>query len=142
MPHGEPPTPGHFPNESQYEENLPISKVVGVALVSALIFALGILWVWKILSDEQRTVRNGGVAAPIALAGQPEIGIVDQQLFELEARARVLREKKQKQLDTYGWISREQGLVHIPVRQAIDELVAGAAQPPPPPGAPEQPPSP
>jgi hypothetical protein len=41
-----------------------------------------------------------------------------------EADLRAFRAKEEAQLDSYGWVDRSKGVVHIPIRRAMDDSVA------------------
>jgi hypothetical protein len=61
-----------------------------------------------------------------AEAGQRKIGIVEQQLFENANRAEAVRRKQLERLGSYGWVDRDQGIVHIPVEEAMERTLKGA----------------
>jgi hypothetical protein len=41
-----------------------------------------------------------------------------------EADLRAFRTKEEARLDSYGWVDRSKGIVHIPIRQAMDDIIA------------------
>jgi hypothetical protein len=121
------------------DERLPIPMIATVAVSAAVVFAVGILWAVHLMKgvESDRAVQFGP-PSPAAEVGKPEIGMVDQTLFLREARAAELREEKLRQLDSYGWVSRKNGVIHIPIEQAMKAVTegkrppgAGAEQPPP-----------
>ena len=52
-------------------------------------------------------------------------------LLQVSARQSMaeMRASERAHLESYGWVDREQGIVHIPVEQAIDKLLAASAAP-------------
>jgi hypothetical protein len=123
------------------DERLPIPMIVAVALVSAVVFALGILWAVAIMGGvESDAERKTGPRAQATDLGKPEIGMVDQTLFAREARAAQLKEEKLHQLESYGWVSRQHGVIHIPIDEAMKAVAEGKR--PPGAGAPQPPPAP
>jgi hypothetical protein len=55
--------------------------------------------------------------------GRPEVGLVDQEPFSMDRRARERRERQQRVLSTYGWVDREAGVIHVPVDRAVELLL-------------------
>ncbi len=49
-----------------------------------------------------------------------------QQLFEASVRAQQKREAQRRRLESYGWVDRARGLVHIPIDRAMDLALGGA----------------
>jgi hypothetical protein len=54
-----------------------------------------------------------------------EVGRVFQRPFALEKTNQQLKLEQRKHLSSYGWVDRDRQLIHIPIDQAIDQLVAG-----------------
>jgi len=54
---------------------------------------------------------------------QYEVGIVNQRMFSLDQRAAQKRLQQMTRLNTYGWLDKQAGVVHIPVDVAMDMLV-------------------
>lgn len=107
-------------------ENLPVGKIAAVALVSFTCFALGILWAVQIMRGTVDDTRREFGPEPKAEAlGRPEIGIVDQKLYQTEVRAWDLTQQKLQKLDQYGWVSRKDQLIHIPITEAMKAIAAG-----------------
>ena len=102
-------------------------KVIGVGVASLAIFAVSI-WVASI-------IYRGGEADAVAKAGhapeidtkRAEIGIVDQVPFTADKRLPAWRAERKAYVNGYGWIDRAKGIVHIPIDQAMAQIVAGAA---------------
>lgn len=110
------------PSPPPEEERLPYRRVIAVLLGSMALFAGAVLWARDILRDETRAALPRG-EAPAVEAGKAEIGIVDQQMFELEGRADRLRREQRRRLDSYGWVDRDAGVIHVPIQEAMDDVV-------------------
>ncbi|ABF91636.1 hypothetical protein MXAN_3870 [Myxococcus xanthus DK 1622] len=68
--------------------------------------------------------------APWAPAGFPptlgvsEVADVNQRLFKREDAAPRLREAQRARLRGYGWVDRDAGVIHIPVEQALEQVLS------------------
>jgi hypothetical protein len=62
--------------------------------------------------------------APPARVGESEIGRVFQRPFALEDTAKRSKAEQREQLDSYGWVDREHGIIHIPIERAMQAVVA------------------
>jgi hypothetical protein len=119
-----PPPPVARPPE---EERLPYGRLVAVLIATLVIFSGAVLWARSILVGESgRVLPTGG--APAREVGEAEIGIVDQEMFDRESRAERLRQEQRRHLDSYGWMDRDAGVIHIPIQRAMDEVISGLAR--------------
>ncbi len=62
--------------------------------------------------------------------GQSKIGLVEQTMFDLQARGPRDRAARLQRLESYGWVDRSAGIVHLPIDRAM-ELVAQGVRPTP-----------
>jgi hypothetical protein len=110
------------------DEQLPIALITAVSVISLLIFGVGVLWAVKIQDAVEAEVETEhGPHRRAEFVGRPEIGIVDQTPFEVEKRAAELKASRQEKLGSAGWVSQRQGIVHIPITEAM-QAVAGGKQ--------------
>lgn len=97
-------------------------SVVWAAVVIIMILALSGFFVFSlfiyfggnryaILSETQAMLEAERVPPPPHLHAQPGVGF------------QKLREEKEKLLYSYGWINKENGIIHIPIEQAMNLLV-------------------
>jgi len=112
---------------AQEEYDPHVGKVVAVALVTLLVFGAAIVAVLLILRSSSAPPDAFVPPRPNELHAS-EIGIVDQPTFEGDERLGILNERKRRWLDTYGWVDRDAGTIHIPIERAIDRLAAEARQ--------------
>jgi hypothetical protein len=130
--------PGHnSPYPADYapqDEALPFGLVAVVATITAVIFAIAVIWTARLMTNVEDEVRaQSGTprsAVEIPNYGEAEVGIVDQQNFALERRALEMRRAHVERLASYGWVNRAQGTIHIPIDEAMKRYAAQAAQAP------------
>lgn len=58
----------------------------------------------------------------------PDVEGIEVSPFELPTQGERERADQRRQLDGYGWVDRERGLVHIPIDRAIDQIVSERAR--------------
>lgn len=119
------PAPGHSAVVTDDPETLPGVKIAAVLISALVLFGVGILWSVA-LADQRKhqLVDEQGQAAPGNQIGKPEIGMVDQQLFEIENRSAELKAKKLQRLHSYGWVDQSKKVVHIPIEKAMEQVLA------------------
>jgi hypothetical protein len=124
-------TSGHDPAHPGLEgDGIDIKKILFVGVGSLSIFALSCVVAYFILRHDRNDYDAKGRPATPALIGKAEIGIVDQPMFEDDARLDEWKRAKQFRLNSYGWVDRNKELIHIPIDKAIDELVSQAGNKP------------
>ncbi len=115
----------------QEEEGLPVVKVMIVGLVSMIVFALAVLvTAWGMGHVQQTQWPQGPAVVNPTEVERLQTGMVKQDLFVLTKRAEQLKAEQLAQLQSYGWISRPHGIIHIPIDEAMQK-VAGGARPAP-----------
>jgi hypothetical protein len=113
--------PGH-----ESEDAIDYTKVILVGVFSLVAFALGTVWALGILRHETAKAHAAtGVPREPSLIGKPEIGIVDQVLFEGDHRLAAWRAERAARLNGYGWVDRSKGIAHIPIERAMDQAASG-----------------
>lgn len=95
-----------------------VARAVVIGLLSLAVFGFGVLAFYGILRYESDNLPPR--SAP--LAGQDEIGIVNQPLFDNDLRLQSRQARDRARLESYGWIDREKKLVHIPIRRAMERI--------------------
>lgn len=124
--HPAPPTTGA-------EDDVNIKKIVAVGAISLVVFGLSAVAAHIILRRDEDELQRRGVAPLVrGLAKKDEIGIIDAVPFDADGRLDRWRSEKAKALQSYGWVDRKKGIIHIPVEEAIKEVIRQT--PPPPPG--------
>lgn len=105
-----PPDHGQLPG-------LRIALVAGGWLALVVVSLLATRW-WEGRS------RPSERAGPSPVMGSAELADVNQRPFALEDEAPRLRGAQQSRLDSYGWVDRDAGLIHIPVERALERVLA------------------
>jgi hypothetical protein len=118
--HNEHP-PGH-----ESEDAIDYTKVIAVGVISLIAFALGTVWAVGILHHETEKAHAATGVPRAPDLGKPEIGIVDQVLFEGDNRLARWRADRAARLNGYGWVDRSKGIVHVPIESAIEQTLNGA----------------
>lgn len=105
----------------QEEDRVPRSGILMVLAAVLGITALCVLVAWLI--DDCRTDALGPRAARTALERAPsipeDIHEIELILFDRPAPGLVDRELQEQRLHTYGWVSREDEVVHLPIDRAM-----------------------
>jgi hypothetical protein len=115
------------PHGRQSEDEVDYTKVIGVGVVSLIIFALSIWWASIILRHQKtQTEEKTGVATRPAEIGRDEIGIVDQPPFLTDHRLHYWKAERAALLNGYGWVDRAKGIAHVPIDKAMDAVANGA----------------
>lgn len=113
----------------QEEEHLPTRSIFLVGAGAVLLFALAVVastWLLGRTELEQNPDDGNKVFAGAAKnLGQPEQGIVDQELFTRAQRAANRRAEELQRLSSYGWVSRQDGVVHLPIARAMELSLQG-----------------
>lgn len=108
----------------QEEDRIATPKIVLTAIVSLLVFGVGVVWAVSIQRSEAKHVAQVAGPAGPAMAGAGEVGIVYQWPFYLSHYANDKVEEKRALLDTYGWVDKNAKVVHIPIDQAMERYVS------------------
>ena len=115
--------PGAVPPPLPEETPLPFGTIALVSLATLAFFAVCVYFA-DLIRQHHNEETAGNVAPLPAKAGQAEIGIVDQPMFELERRAEDERQARLQRLSSYGWVDRERALIHIPIERAMEQVLA------------------
>ena len=122
--------PTHQPSSEypvmQEPEGVATGKAVVVGIIFLVIFFFATLWSVRIFQSEERTIAPQGTISPPKEIGDPQIGIVNQRLFELQREAEQKRTEQRDRLNSYGWVDRENRIIHIPIDRAMEKLSQGS----------------
>lgn len=123
-----PPAP--VPATHHEDRPLPYRMLALVAVITLGIFGLGIVWSTHILNAtvaEQQpdpAVEKAVQARIQEKVNQPEIGIVNQRMFQLDTRAGERRELQLKRLNSFGAVDPKNQVAHIPIERAMQLYLA------------------
>ncbi len=133
-PHSSTQSTAHPPATGGAEDDVNVKLILGVGLVSLIVFALSAVVAHWILTRDEAELQKRGVAPMVrGMAKLDEIGIIDAVPFDADQRLDRWRAEKTRTLSSYGWVDRKKGIIHIPVDEAVKALIR---QTPPPAGTP------
>jgi len=112
------------PPEAQADERVASGKIVAIGVTALLVFAGATWWSTRLWKTTMTRLEPNGPIAPGAEIGKPEIGIVDQVPFETTRAAERYRKQQHDRLNSYGWVDRDKGVIHVPIEKAIDQYLA------------------
>jgi dsRNA-specific ribonuclease len=94
-------------------------KAVIVFLIVGAAIHVGVWWMFRYFrsEDQQRSVRRSLVEDKAPVPPEPRLQVKPQE--ELQEYLR----KQQQVLNTYGWVSRDEGKVRIPIERAMELVV-------------------
>jgi hypothetical protein len=122
----EPPEPHEHGVRSE-DDRVASGKVVFVGVASLVVFFVAS---WLAVSYFRlRQGEHGPIPIPPEV-GQSKIGIVEQQMFDVAVRGQRDRAARLERLQSFGWVDRSAGIVHLPIDRAMG-LVAQGVRPKP-----------
>jgi len=115
----------------RFDDELSMRGVVWVTVGIAVVTVIGFIaawWVyqWRIETEDAATPPPPPVVRRVTEPRRPP-GPLLQASPEAELRA--LRRELDARLHGYGWTDEAQGLVHVPIDEAIDRAVAAGGLP-------------
>lgn len=117
----------HPPPAAGGEESINMGRIIAVGVVSLLIFALSAVSAFVFLRVYTARLQAAGAESlPARAIGQAEIGIVDQVHFDADRRLETWQTAQRKRLSSYGWTDRQRGLIHIPIEEAMRQVISQA----------------
>ena len=101
-------------------------RIVAVGLAALMFFAVASWATIRFGFDRTRAeVLPDGPPAPPAEIGKNKIGIVEQRLFSLAVEPTEWRRQQRERLESWGWVDRKEGIVHVPVEEAMARVAKG-----------------
>ncbi|MCI0573697.1 MAG: hypothetical protein L0Y66_23425 [Myxococcaceae bacterium] len=114
-------------------DDMRVTRAVVVGILSMLIFGVSAVWAYYVMVAEENTILpEGAFPTPAVITQrQYEVGIVNQWQFEEDVRALRLTAERQQSLRSAGWVDRQRQLVHLPIQDAMQQVIQEqqAAQP-------------
>jgi hypothetical protein len=114
---------GHDHGVRSEEDHVNALKIILVGVGALLVFFLGS---WATVAYlGARMEAHGPVTVPPEI-GLSKIGMVEQQPFAQAVRGERAKVRQRERLESYGWVDREAGVVHIPIAEAMRLVASGA----------------
>ncbi len=112
----------------QESDLIPAKRAVLIAVIFLFLFTVATLWAFSLLRTEEGKLDPQPVIPSPRQIGKPQIGMVNQRLFELQLEAKEKREGQLRRLNSYGWVDRDKQIIHIPIDRAMELLSAEQRQ--------------
>jgi hypothetical protein len=107
----------------QEPEAVASKRAVRVAILFLLVFATATIWSVAIMNQGRDLEPQEVIPSPREI-GKPEIGMVNQRLFELQLDGKQQRDEQLRRLNSYGWVDRDKQIIHIPIERAMEVISA------------------
>ena len=111
------------PPEAQQDPAIPAGKIIAIGISALLLFVASGYWSYTIYDKRSRELQPLGPDPIPREIGQHEIGIVDQVPFDVYRSLQTYRQANKRRLDTWGWVDKRRGIVHMPIEQAMEQLI-------------------
>ena len=111
------------PPDAQQDSGIHSGKIILVGIAAIVIFVVSGYWSYTIYDKRSRELQPLGPDPIPRQIGQVEIGIVDQVPFDVYRTLQSYRKSSKHRLETWGWVDRKQGIVHMPIEQAMEQMV-------------------
>lgn len=112
--------PGHenHHEERDFDIRSVVWSVAGLA-ATCLVIAVFVWWFYGYVrrQDESQDVRRTLVAAPSPVPPEPRLQVDPSE------ELRTYRREQEDVLNTYAWVSRDEGRARIPIQRAMELLV-------------------
>jgi len=101
-------------------------RILTVGAAALIFFALASWVTIRLGYDRTRAeMLPDGPAALPAEIGRNKIGIVEQRLFSLAVEPADWRRQQVERLQSWGWVDKQAGVIHVPIDQAMARVVRG-----------------
>jgi hypothetical protein len=120
----------------QMEDQPNVREIFIVAVVGIVITVVSVYisWGYQLSQEAQINAAPTPATVPGSYLAKGNAGIVERQelpdrAFEVpNFDAQELRRNQEAELSTYGWVDRPRGLIRIPIKQAMDQVVQAYGQ--------------
>jgi hypothetical protein len=116
------------PPEKQADESIRWDLVIGIGVGAIVLFTIATLIAWRFMVHREFELQAGGPLPIPRQIGQAEIGIVDQVPFDVTRAYQTYRDDRAARLESWGWVDRKAGVVHMPIEEAMDRVVKESAR--------------
>jgi hypothetical protein len=116
--------PTHEPHHDDVAHEASDVNIRGVVTFGVGLLALGaviyvVVWVFFGFLSQRASRASEQLAYPLAVGQEDRLPPEPRLQANPRADLRELRESEEKRLDSYGWVDRNAGIVHIPIDEAM-----------------------
>lgn len=104
---------------------IPTTRITLIGLAAMVLFTLGSLGATELWRVGQKRWQPTGPPPIPSEIGQAEIGAVFQIPFDAFAGGLALHAAQKRRLESYGWVDRPRGVIHVPIDRAMELYLAG-----------------
>jgi hypothetical protein len=112
------------PELHQEEDVLPMWQVLAAMALTLAISAVLVVWAVSATRGHEAELRASRAFPERWLGPRHMVARVREDLFG-EQRGASFNAQQRAELESYGWVDRARGVVHVPVERAIDLVVSG-----------------
>jgi hypothetical protein len=116
------------PPAAQAEEAIHWGKVLGISVGALAAFTIAVWMMARFMNTRERMLQPNGPDPIPRRIGEREIGLVEQVPFDVARPAAQYRRERLERLESWGWVDRKRGIVHMPIEKAMDAVVAEHAK--------------
>lgn len=104
----------------QERDEVPGRKIM-IVLIAVLAAVAGfVLFAYGLESCRTGELREAAAPVEETIPLPPEVNAMELTTFDQEAQGLEANEAARERLRAYGWVDREDGVIHIPIEEAFD----------------------
>lgn len=115
------------PDVRQEEDSLPWGRVLSAFVLAIWIACVLVYWAYDAMVAREAELRPSRAFPEKNLGPRREVGMVQQNLFDEAPLGEQLFEAQRAELERFGFVDREKGIVTIPIDLAIELVVQRSA---------------
>jgi len=117
--------PYRHPGFVQEDDTIPYGRVVLAFIASIVIGGLLTLMAWSLTTTRDAQLRPSGAFPEEHLGPRHEVGLIQEGLFDAGRTGQRLFAAQRAELERFGVVDREKGLVRIPIDDAMRLVAEG-----------------
>ena len=112
------------PDLHQEEDQVAAFRVLLAIAVTLVISAIMVIWAVSANAAHEAALRPSGAFPERWLGPRHMVARVREDLFG-EQRGASFNALRRAELESYGWVDQDRGIVRVPIAEAIDLVLAG-----------------
>jgi hypothetical protein len=113
------------PDLHQEPDRVPVWKFMVALAVVLVVSAVTVVWAVDMTEAQARGLRPSGFFSEKFLGPRRPVARVREDLFEERPPRLTVEARDRADLETYGWVDEERGVIRIPIARAMELFVAG-----------------